>query len=595
MSRPYCDTWLMEVVRGMSRPYVIILLVLLLAGCAAPVVQADPAASTPTATVALTPTVTVTPTSTPVPTLTSTPTPIPTISIPILTRTITPTVAPTLEAAPLPPLDELPDGVIPYSFGVEIHFTRADAYELDRLAAGGFRWVRMDLFWHAVEIEPGRYDFSAYDALVASMARRGIRIVFILDYGNPMYDNGFPPTSAEGRAAFARFAATAVRHYRGKGIVWEIWNEPNLNHFWVPEANAAHYGQLALETVAAIRRVDPTALIVAPATSGFDPPYWTALGEMGLFDRLDAVTVHPYGIETPEGVGPFYVQLTGLLHRFSPAWKIPILSGEWGYASVVDGLSEGQQAQYLARQWLVNLAYDVNLSIWYDWRDDGMDRTDLEQNFGTVHHDFSPKPTYRAARALLTTLDGYRFMRRIPLETSDDYLLLFQKELRVAMAIWTTGEAHTVILPISVDDVKVVEMLGDVDVLPSEGGGLAVPISQSPRYLMFRADQAASWLGGWRPYDSVQCFQPDDDGGVRVVFNDVPGPLFGELQVRVGDAVRGSALVSVKPMEEEHVRVPVNLAGLRGGVPAELAFIPADEVMLALQKAAIWLCVGDGR
>ena len=236
--------------RGMSRLYVIVLLVLLLAGCAAPVVQADPATRVPTATFTVTTSPTVTPSPTPVPTATATPTPIPTISIPILTRTATPTSVPADDVAPFWLLDALPDPVIPQPFGVEIHFARAGAFELDRLAAGGFRWVRMDLFWHAVEIEPGRYDFRAYDALVASMAKRGIRIVFILDYGNPMYDSNLPPTSAEGRAAFARFAATAAQHYRGEGIVWEIWNEPNLNHFWLPEANVEHYGQLALETVA---------------------------------------------------------------------------------------------------------------------------------------------------------------------------------------------------------------------------------------------------------------------------------------------------------------------------------------------------------
>lgn len=571
------------------------LLLFLLLGCAAPVAQADPMLPVATATSApATSTAAPTTTATPTPTLapTATPTAIPTIVIPILTQTVTPTVVP-VEATSPPIPNILPERVIPELFGVEIHFTRALPGELNVLATGGFRWVRMDMFWNTVEQVPGRYEFWEYDALVAAMTQRGIRIVFILDYGNPYYDHGFAPHSPEARAAFTRFAAAAVRRYRGKGVIWEIWNEPNLDHFWAPQANVERYGTLLLQTVAAIRRADPTAFIVAPGTSGFDWPFWTALGEMGAFTKLDAVTVHPYGIEIPEQVGPYYVQLTTLLHRYSPAWKIPVLSGEWGYSSVRGGISEGQQAHYLARQWLINLAYDVNLSIWYDWRDDGLDPTDIEQNFGTVRHDFSPKPAYRAARTLLTTLDGYRLMRRIPLENPDDYLLLFQKEAQVAIAIWTTGEAHTVILPISVDDVKVVEMLGDVGVLPSEGGGLVVAISQSPRYLMFRADQAASWLGGWRPYDAVQCFEPDDDGGVRVVFDAVPGPMIGEVQVRVGDTVRGSAWVAVKPMEEAYVRVPIDLAGLRGSVPAEVAFIPADGSMAVMQKAAIWLCVGE--
>ncbi len=55
-----------------------------------------------------------------------------------------------------------------------------------------------------------------------------IRIVFILDYGNDLYGGGNAHHFDAGRAAFARFAAAAARHYRGKGIIWEIWNEPNL-------------------------------------------------------------------------------------------------------------------------------------------------------------------------------------------------------------------------------------------------------------------------------------------------------------------------------------------------------------------------------
>jgi hypothetical protein len=131
-----------------------LVVLLLLAGCTAPVVQADPATRVPTATFTVTASPTVTPSPTPVPTATATPTPIPTISIPILTRTIAPTIAPTTEPDLPLSLDALPERVVPYPFGAEIHFTRPEAAELEQLASAGFRWVRKDLFWHAVEIEP---------------------------------------------------------------------------------------------------------------------------------------------------------------------------------------------------------------------------------------------------------------------------------------------------------------------------------------------------------------------------------------------------------------------------------------------------------
>ena len=40
----------------------------------------------------------------------------------------------------------------------------------------------------------------------------------------------------EGRKAFARWAAAAARHFQGRGILWEVYNEPNTK-FWKPKAD----------------------------------------------------------------------------------------------------------------------------------------------------------------------------------------------------------------------------------------------------------------------------------------------------------------------------------------------------------------------
>ncbi|MCD6284495.1 MAG: cellulase family glycosylhydrolase [Anaerolineae bacterium] len=500
----------------------------------------------------------------------------------------------TTTPAPIPEVWALPDRVIPEPFGVEIHFTRASQGEMDYIANGGFQWVRMDMFWHTIETALGRYNFSAYDSLVREMTRRGIRIVFILDYGNPLYDRGYPPTSPGGQAAFARFAAVAARRYRDAGVIWEIWNEPNLDHFWVPKANARDYGNLALKTVTAIRAADPTAIVVAPALSGYEIPFWHTLGQMGLFNQIDAVTIHSYGVRTPEELTGPYLELRAIINTYSPNWKVPILSGEWGFASTTNGYSEGQQAQLLTRQWLINLMHDINLNIWYDWRDDGTDPDNSEQNFGTVRNNYTTKPAFQSAQTLSTALDGYRFLRRVPLERADDYLLIFQNGDRVAFAMWTIADAHTVILPISVYDVAVVEMTGDKHKLDSEGQGLAVPITHSPRYLLFRGDQAPAYLGGWRPLDTVNCLTRGTMASVLVIFDPTHGlPLHGELQVWARGALRGAIPVNIGPMGKEQVRIPVDLEGLSGNVPAEVRLVLNDPVMEDLHTAAIWIQVAE--
>ncbi len=118
---------------------------------------------------------------------------------------------------------------------MNIHFTDPRPGEMEMIAAAGFKWIRNDLAWGGTEREKGKYDFSAYDRLIAALEKHGMHAVFILDYGNRLYDGGQPPRSEEARAAFGRWAVAAVTHFKGKGCLWEMWNEPNIAQFWKPK------------------------------------------------------------------------------------------------------------------------------------------------------------------------------------------------------------------------------------------------------------------------------------------------------------------------------------------------------------------------
>jgi len=107
-----------------------------------------------------------------------------------------------------PPLPDLP---IPQNFGVNTHFLDEDLpAHMRYLKESGFGWIRRDLYWHGVERKPGVYDFAAYDRLVDAARDNQLRILFILDYNNPLYDQGASPNSVQGREAFAAFAAAAI-------------------------------------------------------------------------------------------------------------------------------------------------------------------------------------------------------------------------------------------------------------------------------------------------------------------------------------------------------------------------------------------------
>ncbi len=383
----------------------------------------------------------------------------------------------------------IPSRTIPLQFGVNIHFIEPRERDIEMIAAAGFRFIRMDFVWSHVEREKGKYDFSGYDRLVESLAKQKIRPLFILDYGNRHYDKGLAPHTDEGRAAFCKFAAAAAKHFAGKRIIWEIWNEPNLDKFWRPKANVDDYCALAVAACKAMREADPKCVVVAPATSGIPLQFLQKLFEAGALRWLDGVTVHPYRGKAPETVTPDYQKLRELLDNYAPAEKkgLPILSGEWGYSLLhfrKDADPAEKQAAYLARQFLVNLMNDVRLSIWYDWHDDGPDPNEYEHNFGTVTHTYELKPAYLAAKTLLHTLNGMRFVKRIPLESPDDYALLFSDGQKSVIAAWTTGETHSARLPLKEERVRIISMTGQSGHVQRDGREAKIELSQNPQYLL---------------------------------------------------------------------------------------------------------------
>ncbi len=396
------------------------------------------------------------------------------------------------QAGPGHPHPSLPPSGVPEGLGVNIHFTRPRPGEMHMLAEAGFRWVRMDFSWAATERQPGHYDFSAYEELLDSLDRYGLHALFILDYGNPLYDSGYAPRSAQGVDAFSRWAASAASRLGGRGILWEMWNEPNIG-FWKPHPDTQAYIRLALATGRALKKAAPAEAYIGPATSGLPPDFLEACFRAGLLNYWDAVSVHPYRQNGPETAAPTLTKLRALMARYAPKGKdIPLLSGEWGYSSAWKGFDERRQGIMLARELLSNLRQGLALSIWYDWHDDGTDPREPEHHFGTVGHAYhpgrdpvyDPKPAYRAAQTLTRSLGGFRFDRRLPSDTGD-YILLFRRGRERRIAAWTTGKPHRVTLPAWKGSPRLADVFGAPLPAPERSGkDLQLSLSQSPCYLI---------------------------------------------------------------------------------------------------------------
>jgi hypothetical protein len=399
--------------------------------------------------------------------------------------------------------------VIPDGFGVNIHFTDPQPGEIKMLSDAGFRWVRMDFKWDSTETQPGRYDFSAYDRLMAALESFNIRALFILDYGNPLYDKAAPPRTDAARKAFARWTVAAAKHFSGRGVIWELWNEPNHSMFWPPKPDAQEYVALALLVGRGFREAVPNEKLIGPATSGVDFEFLESCFKAGLLEYWSAVSVHPYRQTDPETAAENYCRLREMIKTYAPLGKritgdgksvsneIPIISGEWGYSAVWRGMTEQKQGQLLARSWLTNLANGIPLSIWYDWRNDGLGADEPEHHFGTVsnsYHEgrepiYDPKPAYLAAKTLTAFFNGYRYEKRLDVGGADDYVLVFRRGEDLRVAAWTTSLNHNVIIPLGQGPYKSIRHTGeDRGDLGSGQSGLAITLSTAPVYLRRKSD-----------------------------------------------------------------------------------------------------------
>jgi len=385
-----------------------------------------------------------------------------------------------------------------------------DVPAIAKLGAAGVRLLRNDLEWAAVEQTPGGYDFATtgFDALADAAAQNGMRMLFILDYGNPLYGPARAVVDDAGRAAFARFAGAAAGHFAGRHFVWEIWNEPNLPEYWsTKEAgpDPAQYALLVAAAAPAIRAADPTATVVIGAVFDGLPDFVPILGGIpgadflaslfatGALADADGVSAHFYRSEPPETVAADVGVIRDLMA--AAGRTVPLWSGEWGYSTYdptvrptginyLTAVTPDQQASYVARMFLTN--YDLGLagSVYYQDRDPADPSPgNIEDNWGLVLDDLSPKPSYQALSTLTHLLGEGRLADRLSLG-SGAHGLVFDAAGEVVTALWAEMPVTWTLRALD-PSARVIGRDG-ADITPvnlRQGATLAVQPDQGPIYL----------------------------------------------------------------------------------------------------------------
>jgi polysaccharide biosynthesis protein PslG len=300
------------------------------------------------------------------------------------------------------------------------------ARELDAIAATGATYLRIDVYWAAIEQQRGVFHWGATDQIVDAARARRLEVLGIIDYSPawarpPGTDDHHAPSNP---ADYANFAAAAVRRYAPRGVHdWELWNEPNVAHFWKPRPDPTAYAALLAAAYPAIKSADPGATVV---TGGFSPAPDSADGRQiapvtfleGVYaagggGKFDAVGHHPsnypYMPMRPEPTNYNWNAFGGVTPRLHQTMQAYGDGGKkiWGTEMGAPTPYEGMTVEYLAAY--IREAYSAWANwpftgplIWYAYRDAGTNPSDIEDHFGVTYADLSPKePAHTAIASIL--------------------------------------------------------------------------------------------------------------------------------------------------------------------------------------------------
>jgi hypothetical protein len=373
-------------------------------------------------------------------------------------------------------------------FGINIH-TFNDGRIMNGVQSAGAGWIRDDIFWSDIERTKGVYSFSQYDALLRQLQQYQMHALFILDYGNPLYDKGNPPTSPAAIAAFGNFAAAVARHFACQGIIYEIWNEPDNPIFWPPAPNAARYA--ALETLASqqIHAADPSALVSSGGV-GDDPAFLTAYLRAGGGKHVDAIAIHPYTQQKPETVIDALAGMQQVLHRYlkSPP---PIWITEWGYPSspvwynpVPANNVRSYQAEMAVREVLTSWSLGVPFFVYYDIQDSGT-ASDGTNMMGLLDTNFAAKPAMNALQTLAYYCANRHLVAIIPTPLDGLHVLKVQGLTDTLLILWDDHEGASVDITFTRPPLTIADY-GNV-ALPFAVSSPSVMVGNTPVYAVFPA------------------------------------------------------------------------------------------------------------
>jgi hypothetical protein len=342
-----------------------------------------------------------------------------------------------------------------FDIGISVHLADRPAMipgSLSLIGQSGANSIRDDVPWAQIERVKGQMAMpSGVDDLVNQALKVNVQPLLILDYGNPLYDSGDKPVSPQTVSAFARYAVFVVQHFKGRVHRYEMWNEWNVTTGSTRSGTPQDYVRFLKVVYPAVKAIDPSAVFIAGAIGGLKLDWLSAMLAAGAIGSFDALSIHPYNFGRSTRTGDVWAQdmlaTEAAIHRYTDGRDIPLYITEMGWPTYTGptGISPRQAGVYLAQMFLLARTMTFIKGIWwYDFRDDGVDASNKENDFGLVDPNLKPKPAFAALESVVPIVRDALGVEDMPTGTSLRALRFRLHGDRQVIALWNTNQAGTI-------------------------------------------------------------------------------------------------------------------------------------------------------
>jgi hypothetical protein len=330
-----------------------------------------------------------------------------------------------------------------YGFQVQLwHYDPvARSNVIGDVSQAGFNWMKQQIDWQEVEVNPGEYDFSQLDNLVGDSSAAGVNILLSFFHAPAFYRTDTSGLMPADPSTFGNFMTAVAGRYAGKVQAYEVWNEENLDRETGPgNVDPANYLPLLQAGYTGVKSADPAALVLlgapSPTTTNVpgsimdDISYLQGLYAINggeVINYFDVLSAHPSGFSNPPDCTPAtpWCSLSGAWNeddsfyaftRVSQYRDIMVANGdaakqiwftEFGYCSnptpppgyeYCRYITEEQQALFLVQAFKMarNTPY-VGAMIQFNLNFQmSVPQSDEKWGFGIVRADYSGRPAYGA-------------------------------------------------------------------------------------------------------------------------------------------------------------------------------------------------------